>query len=163
MFFKKYGDFVVSIFFMIVSIVLIFLAQQLPKSKVMDLGPEFMPTVIGVLVLILSVILLISTIRNFKTKAAEAEASGPDNYDYKRVIISFLLVLIYAFVLKNVGFIICTLVYLPIQMFVLAPDNERGKKNIITYVVISVIFTFVVFFLFRYGFKIMLSTGPLPF
>lgn len=162
MFFKKYGDFVVSIFFMVLSIAMIIMAQQLPKSKVMDIGPDFMPTVIGVLILVLSVILLISTIRNFKAKAAELEGVEPEKYDYPRVIISFLLVLVYAFVLKNVGFIICTLVYLPIQMFVLSPEDKRSKKDIILYLVIDVIFTIAVYFLFRYGFKILLPAGILP-
>ena len=162
MFFKKYGDFVVSIFFMILSIAMIVMAQQLPKSKVMDLGPDFMPTVNGVLILVLSVILLISTIRGFKARSAQLEGAAVEQYDYKRVIISFLLVLVYTFVLKGAGFIICTLIYLPVQIFVLAPDDKRGKKDIITYVVISVIFTFVVYFLFRYGFKILLPQGILP-
>lgn len=162
MFFKKYGDFVVSIFFMVLSIAMIIMAQRLPKSKVMDIGPDFMPTVIGVLILVLSVILLISTIRSFKAKAAELEGVEPEKYDYPRVIISFLLVLVYAFVLKNVGFIICTLVYLPIQMFVLSPEDKRSKKDIILYLVIDVIFTIAVYFLFRYGFKILLPAGILP-
>ena len=46
MFFKKYGDIVVGVFFMALSAILMFMAQQLPKSKVMDIGPEFMPMVI---------------------------------------------------------------------------------------------------------------------
>ena len=163
MFFKKYGDFVVSIFFMILSVVMIIAARMLPRSKVMDLGPEFMPTVIGVLILALSVILLVTTILNFKKKSAELAAQEPVKYDYKRVILSFISVLIYAFILKSVGFIICTLVYLPIQMYILAPDDKRTKKDIIQFVIIDVIFTLVVYFLFRYGFKIMLPAGILSF
>lgn len=163
MFFKKYGDFIVSIFFMILSIAMIVAAQQLPKSKVMDIGPDFMPTVIGVLVLVLSVFLLFTTIKGFKAKVAEVESGEKEEYDYKRVIFSFISVLIYAFILKPVGFLICTVVYLPIQMFILAPDEKRNKKEIIRFVVIGLIFTLVVYFLFRYGFKIMLPAGILAF
>ena len=163
MFFKKYGDFIVSIFFMVLSIAMIVAAQQLPKSKVMDIGPDFMPTVIGVLILVLSIFLLFTTIKGFKAKAAELENAEIQKYDYKRVILSFISVLIYAFILKPVGFLICTVVYLPIQMFILAPDEKRNKKEIIRFVVIGVIFTLVVYFLFRYGFKIMLPAGILAF
>lgn len=163
MFFKKYGNLIVGIFFMVLSVAMIIAAQRLPKSKVMDIGPDFMPTVIGVLILVLSTLLLISTIRNFKARVAEIDGMEKENYDYKRVLLSFISVLIYAFVLKTVGFIICTLVYLPIQMYILAPDEKRGKKNIIQFIVIDVIFTLIVYFLFRYGFKILLPAGFLPF
>lgn len=44
-------------------------------------------------------------------------------------------------------------------MLVLSPDDERDKKHIIILAVIDIIFTMVVFFLFRYGFKIVLPAG----
>ena len=67
MFFKKYGDIFVSIFFGLFSIVMIILANMLPKSKVMDIGPEFMPIIIGVLMLILSIILFVQSIKKFSS------------------------------------------------------------------------------------------------
>ena len=159
MFFKKYGDVVISIFFMVLSAVMIYAATLLPKSKVMEIGPDFMPTVIGILTLILSAALLVISLRGLKTRIAEVEANPPAECDYKRMLISLILILVYAFTLKPVGFIIATMVYLPIQMFVLADAEHRTKKDIITLLVIDVIFTFAVFFLFRYGFKIVLPQG----
>lgn len=41
MFFKKYGDIVVGVFFMVLGALLVILAQALPKSKVMEIGPGF--------------------------------------------------------------------------------------------------------------------------
>ena len=67
--------------------------------------------------------------------------------------------LVYVFVMKPVGFILSTLVFLFCQMMVLSPDDERGKKQAILLAVIDVVFTLVVFFLFRYGFKIVLPAG----
>ena len=61
--------------------------------------------------------------------------------------------------LQPVGFILSTMVYLLLQMLVLSPDDERDPKHIIRLVIIDVIFTLVVFFLFRYGFKIVLPAG----
>ena len=90
MFFKKYGDIFVSIFFGIFSIVMIVLSMMLPKSKVMDIGPEFMPIVIGILMLVLSGILLIQSIRSFKTVSEECKEYKDDS-EYKRVILSLLL------------------------------------------------------------------------
>lgn len=159
MFFKKYGDIVVSIFFMALSVVMIYAATLLPKSTVMEIGPDFMPTVVGVATLIMSAALLIISLKGLKARAAEAEANPPAQCDYKRMLLSLILILIYVFALKPVGFIITTLVYLPIQMYVLADADHRSKKDIIMLLVIDVVFTIAVFFLFRYGFKIVLPQG----
>lgn len=159
MFFKKYGDIVVGMFFMVLAIAMIVMAQMLPKSKVMDIGPDFMPMVIGGITFLLAAILTILNIKNLKTRIAEMDASAIESCDYKRVLLSALLVLIYVFILQPIGFIVSTLVYLPLQMLVLSPDDQRGKKQVIQLLIIDVIFTMVVFFLFRYGFKIMLPAG----
>jgi hypothetical protein len=159
MFVKKYGDICVSIFFLVVGIFLIIGARSFPKSAVVEIGPDFMPTVIGVIIILLSAILLAQSIKGLKEAVAKAEAEGPDDSDYKRVLSSLILSLVYVFVLQPVGFIISTFVYLFGQIFVLAPDEKRTKKDIILYLIIDVVFVLVVFFLFRYGFKIVLPAG----
>ena len=159
MFFKKYGDIIVGIFFMALSVVLMIMAQMLPKSKVMEIGPDFMPMVIGVLTFILAAIFTFLSVKNFKAKVAAIDPDSIPECDYKRVLSSIILVLVYVFILKPVGFIVSTLAFLFLQMLVLSPDDERGKKDMIKLAVIDVIFTLVVFFLFRYGFKIVLPAG----
>ena len=150
MFIKKYGDIIVSCVFGALGIALIIGARMLPKSKVMEIGPDFMPTVIGGLILFLSVILLVQSVRAMKKQGvAEVEK---DDADYKRVILSLILSLLYVNLLQGIGFIICTLVYLFCQIFVLAPDEKRTKKDLILYLVIDVVFTILVYFLFRYAF-----------
>ncbi|MBQ6506775.1 MAG: tripartite tricarboxylate transporter TctB family protein [Clostridia bacterium] len=161
MFLKKYGDLIVSIFYTIVSVAMLILASMLPKSKVMAIGPDFMPTVIGILTLALSVILLIQTIG--KLRKGEEVTGEKDNSDYKRVLASLILATIYVNILMPVGFIISTLLYLVLQITVLAPDDKRTKKDLIKYAIITVVFTLVVYFLFRYGFKIILPQGILKF
>ena len=159
MFFKKYGDIVVGVFFMALSAMLMIMAQMLPKSKVMDIGPDFMPMAIGSVTFVLAAILTVLSIKNFKMHGKELEHAEPEDCDYKRVISSIILVLIYVFVLQPVGFILSTLAYLMLQMAVLSPNEERDAKHMIRLLVINVVFTLVVFFLFRYGFKIVLPAG----
>lgn len=159
MFIKKYGDIIVGVFFMLLSAAMMVMAKMLPKSTVMDIGPDFMPICIGVMTFVLAAALVLLNIKNMKIYVAQAEAEGPEKADYKRVLTSFIIILVYVFVLKSVGFIISTLVYLPVQMFILAPEERRGKKNVIQLLLTDVLFTFVVFFLFRYGFKIVLPAG----
>ena len=160
MFIKKYGDIIVGIFYAVLGIALIISARMLPKSQVMELGPDFMPTVVGVLILVLSVILLVQAVLELK-KNPDKEYE-PDKSDYKRVALSLILALLYVFLLKPVGFIVCTLVYLFGQIYVLAPDTHRTKKDLILYLIIDVVFTVIVYYLFRFGFKIVLPAGILP-
>jgi|UniRef100_UPI00331F6C37 putative tricarboxylic transport membrane protein len=159
MFIKKYGDIIVGVFFLLLSAAMLVMAKMLPKSTVMDIGPDFMPMCIGVMTFVLAAALVFLNIKNMKIYVAQAEAEGPEKADYKRVLTSFIIILVYVFVLKSVGFIISTLVYLPVQMFILAPEERRGKKDVIQLLITDVLFTFVVFFLFRYGFKIVLPAG----
>ena len=171
MFIKKYGDIVVSIFFAAISIIMIVAAKALPKSTVMDIGPDFMPMVVGVLTLVLSIILLITSLKGFKENAEKVEAvkakalaegkGDPYACDYVRVALCFIAITIYAFVLKTIGFVICTIVFLPFVMYVMSPKDKRTVKDLIILIVIGVVFTFVVYYLFRLGFKILLPTGLL--
>lgn len=119
-----------------------------------------MPTVVGTLILVLSIILLVQAVQELR-KNPDKEV-GKDESDYKRVLLSLILALLYVFLLKPIGFIICTLVYLFCQIFVLAPDSHRTKKDMIMYLIIDVVFTLIVYFLFRIGFKIVLPAGILP-
>ena len=159
MFFKKYGDIIVGLFYTFLGGAVIYLAKQLPKSRVMKIGPDFMPMVIGVLILVLALMLLFSSLKNFRSNAQKAESMPADTSDYKRVLASLVLVIIYVNILAPVGFILSTLGYLFLQIIVLAPDDKRSKKSIITYAIIDIVFVFIVYFLFRYGFKIVLPSG----
>ena len=160
MFIKKYGDIIVGIVYAVLGLALIIAARMLPKSQVMDIGPDFMPTVVGTLILVLSVILLVQAVQELR-KNPDKEV-GKDESDYKRVLFSLILALLYVFLLKPIGFIICTLVYLFCQIYVLAPDSHRTKKDMIMYLIIDVVFTLIVYYLFRIGFKIVLPAGILP-
>ncbi len=159
MFIKKYGDIIVGGFFMILSAGMMIMAKMLPKSTIMDIGPDFMPMCIGLVTFVLAAALAFLNLKNLKMRTAEAEKMEKEELDYKRMLTSFMLILVYVYLLQPVGFIVTTILYLPLQMYVLAPDEKKTKKDIIQLAVISVIFTFVVFFLFRYGFKIILPAG----
>ena len=152
MFLKKYGDMIVGIFYAALGIALIISAGKLPKSKVMEIGPD--------IILVLALLLLFWTVKGLKKHVTEVEASDyKDTSDYKRVLGSLVSAIVYVNILEPIGFIISTLLYLFIQITILAPDAHRTKKDLIQYLVIDIIFTFVVYFLFRYGFKIVLPAG----
>ena len=159
MFFKKYGDIIVGIFFMAISGTMIKLSHLLPKSKVMKVGPDFVPLIVGYITFALAAALTIISIKNFKARAEKAKTEKIPECDYVRVIESIILMLIYVSFMQQIGFIVATLIFLFLQMLVLSPSNKRTPKEIIRLLIIDVIFVFVVFLLFRYGFKIVLPAG----
>lgn len=160
MFLNKFGDLIVGVFFLLLSLLLIALGIALPPSKVMEIGPDFMPIVVGVITAVLSVALILTSIpkiRKFDPAAVvpsdEEEVEDPD---YVKVVSSLVLILLYIVAFRPVGFILSTFVYLPFQIFVMAPTSKRKP---VQFVLISLIVTLAVFFLFRYGFKIVLPQG----
>ena len=142
MFWKKYGDYVTSIFFMLISVAMYFMAAALPKSKIMAIGPDFMP----------------KTIYRTIKKTEEPETAAKE-FDYRKMLCSLLLILVYVFIFQPIGFIAATLIYLLPQFIILAPKQERTKKRIIELLITDIIFTFAVYFLFRYAFEIVLPAG----
>ena len=162
MFLNKFGDLIVGAFFLLLSLLLIALGIALPPSKVMEIGPDFMPIVVGVTTALLSVILILTSIpkiRRFDPKlavASDEEADEVESPDYIKVVSSLVLILLYIVAFRPVGFILSTFVFLPLQMFVMAPTSKRKPLQ---FVLISLIVTLAVFFLFRYGFKIVLPQG----
>ena len=70
MFIKKYGDIIVGVFFMLLSAAMLVMAKMLPKSTVMDIGPDFMPMCIGVMTFVLAAALVLLNIKNMKIYVA---------------------------------------------------------------------------------------------
>lgn len=159
MFIKKHGDTIVKVFFTLLSTAVLVMAKMLPKSTVMGIGPDSMPMCIGVMTPILAVVLVFLNIKNIEIYMTQAETEGPEKADRRRVFISFIIILACVLVLRSVDFVISTLVYLPVQMLILVLEERRGKKNVIQLLFTDVLFTFVVLFLPRYGFKIVLPIG----
>ena len=158
MFWKKYGDYVTSIFFMLISVAMYFMAAALPKSKIMAIGPDFMPKIISLITFILAALLLVKTIYRTIKKTEEPETAAKE-FDYRKMLCSLLLILVYVFLIQPIGFIAATLIYLLPQFIILAPKQERTKKRIIELLITDIIFTFAVYFLFRYAFEIVLPAG----
>ncbi len=132
MFIKKYGDIIVGAFFMILSAGMMYLAARLPKSTVMDIGPDFMPMCIGVMTFIMAAALAFLNIKNLKQRIADAEAAEPEESDYKRVLISFILILVYVFILKPVGFIVSTLYTCRSRCFSWLRTSRRVRKILLS-------------------------------
>lgn len=162
---KKYNDLIVGVFFLVLSVGYYIMATFLPASKVSELGPDFIPKIIAMLTLVISIALIFTSYKEMKkqdtTEGDTSEEGDREEIEYRPVIYTFLLLLLYTQLLRSIGFLITTVVYLFLQFNVLAPLDQRGRKHQTLYGIISLITTVVVYYLFRNGLQVMLPSGIL--
>ena len=69
---------------------------------------------------------------------------------------TFAVIIAYILLMDPLGFILSTVLYLFVQMLVLAP---KEKRNYLLFILTAVIFTGIVFVAFRIGFQQLLPRG----
>ena len=79
-----------------------------------------------------------------------------DNY---AVIGTFAALFIYTLCWKKIGYLLTTLIYLIVQIQLLTDKEKRGKKNIAITLVLSVLFTFVSYYVFVKLLSVQLPRG----
>lgn len=122
-------------------------------------GADFMPRIIGSIIICLSLFIVISTIVSMKKGQNDSEPKEAIDSGTRKTIMTIVLLIAYAFLLKYTGFVITSIVYLILQMIILA-DKVR-KKDLLLYGVISVITPLLVNYVFVHIFSLMLPSGIL--
>ncbi|SHL39647.1 tripartite tricarboxylate transporter TctB family protein [Phytopseudomonas punonensis] len=151
------------------SLAYMVMAYQLPGHGGVDAGT--VPALLAGLLILLGVMQVLSA---FAAKPATVEAPAPNTGDLpempaeeaapaviepRTVILTLALILGYMALLGPVGFPIMTVVYLYLQFLVLTPVTQKAKH--LSYLLISVISSAVIFLLFREAFDLMLPAGLL--
>lgn len=157
MVFKKFGDLITGVFFLVLAVVMFVMASQLPPSLMGGLGSDFMPKVLSVGTAILALFQIRSGIVKMRSYTAQ---DAPEEYppEYARVLATIASFIAYVCLMKPVGFLLTSAVYLFVQMLILAP---KEKRNYLLFAVISVVFSVVVYFVFRNALNVMLPAGIL--
>ena len=166
MFIKKYGDVLTGIFFAILGTAGLIAARALPEPALaikQTIDSRFFPTLISAVMLVFAVLLFVTSVMALKKENTESSSEQAEAYkpEYNRVAASFIAFAIYCFFMDQIGFLLITIVYLPVQIYLLAPEEKQKKKDIIRYVLIGVVCSAIIYFTFIYGFKIMLPKGLL--
>ena len=163
---KKYGNLALGIFFLIVAVAGFAIATGFADPAItvaQTIDSRFFPKVVCVVMGIFAVLLIATSaadLRKFDDAAAAQEADE-DRPEYNRLIGTMIVFAAYVLLMDSVGFLIMTMLYLPAQMYILAPKEKQGKRDIIFYVVLGVAAALIIYFGFIYGFKVMLPKGIL--
>ena len=158
--FKKCRDLIFGSVMLAFSGFYLFFAQQIktkPKLTPSYASDRIMPTILGILLAILSVILIVQGIKKLKAPAEEG-GKKMDRADAMAVVLTFAVIIGYIICMSFLGFCLSTIIYLFLQMIILAPAD---KRNYLLFAIVAVVFTALVFVAFRVGLQQLLPRGPI--
>lgn len=162
----KHQDVFSGFFLLIVSGIMFYTAYSFQALTTTFVGPAFVPQIIAIIMAIFSIIIVVNGFR--KKKAVTDENIEPESAEvneelivtekksYKPVIITLGLMVAYIALIPYVGFLIMTAVYMFVQMLILSHVTNR---RIWLFLIISVVTSAVIYYLFRNVFYVMLPTG----
>lgn len=132
--------YMMPIFFIVVSVIYLTLALNLPKAQLGDpYGPLYFPIIIGIGMLLSSIVYFFNELRS--------SAKENENEDFLllkkrrtlRLIISTLvLCLFYTIAFEMIGYILSTLLFLGSLLFIV-----NGKEKWISNLSVSILFTLI--------------------
>ena len=158
--FKKCRDLVLGVVMLALSVAYTVYARQIktrPKLTPSYASAQIIPTLLGVLLAILSLCLIFQGVRKLRT-AGEAGGQKMSRVDLLSVTLTFAAMVLYIVLLPNLGFILSTIIFLFLQITILAPTE---KRNLLLFAVIAVVFTAIAFVAFRIGLSQLLPRGPI--
>lgn len=151
---RKLADTMIHVILVIVGIVFLISSQRIETGAVLGQGGDFVPKVCSIAWLLISVLLLVFGLQ-------EKEESQEKPMRMKIFLATLMLLLLYVAALEVIGFVLCSAVYIFIQIMLFAPEEKRNKKNMILFAVIAVVVPVAVNLLFVNVFALILPTGIL--
>ncbi|MCF6411595.1 tripartite tricarboxylate transporter TctB family protein [Pseudalkalibacillus salsuginis] len=140
------AEIALGIFSIIASVWFILSSRKFPESlNQADVGPAAFPTIISIIIIIFSVTLIISS---FFNKDSEDKV---EILRIKNVILSILLLLLFALGIPFLGFYVAAALFFPIMLFLASVTNWK-----------SIVATTLLFELLAFGVFDQLLGVPLP-
>ena len=158
--FQRYRDMILGIFLLALGIFYTVFAQQIktrPKLTPSYAGARVFPTLLGILLIILSVCMIFQSIRKMKTMQV-SDSKKMSKVDLFSILLTFAAMVLYIIILPYLGFIISTIIFLFGQITILAP---KDKRNYLLFAIVAVVFTIIAFIAFRIGLSQLLPRGPI--
>ena len=145
MFNRKYIEIIVSIFFIVLA-ALLYGSADTVNQAVSQASTDSTSAYVDTLAIVLGIAGVIELVMSI--------ISSPSVIEFTKSPTKFVLLIIslvgYVWIMEYVGFIVSTLLFLPITMRIM------GYKSIVKSLIISVGITLFVYLLFQVGFEILL-------
>lgn len=116
-----------------------------------DIGPAAYPRVVSIIIVLLSAALIVSTVIDKRLSGKLADLFN--QREFTKVIFSLVLFVFYFFSMKYLGFFVATLLFMIVSLWLLKVQSW------LKILAMSILFTSIVFFIFRYVLYIKLPEG----
>lgn len=130
--------------------------QTRPKLTPSYASASVVPTLLGVVLLVLSMICIIQGIGKLRAADGEGQKGKTNKDDLLPVVLTFAVMIGYTLIMQPLGFILSTIIFLFLEMLVLSPAD---KRNYLLFAIVAVVFTAVIFVAFRVGLQQLLPRG----
>ncbi len=163
-------DLCAGIFFILFAAFLYVESFAINMSKADALGPQFFPRMVAAAITILAVVLILKSFAEVRAEKAQKAEKTEENAGEKPkafsvngyLLLTMALLVAYFLLVKEVGFVVLTALYLFCQMFVLLPRGSYKKvKYLVIVGVASVLVPTGIYLLFYKVFQIFLPAGIL--
>lgn len=153
---SKFKDLITGICGLIFSVALYALSVQIGLKENTTIGADFLPKIAAVVMLFMFAIVTYRGAVAVKNGVEEAPRDYKSNY--LGVVIIFAAMIAYAMLLKPVGFIITSMVFLLLAIVLMTKKEEL--KPVLT-IVITVVAVLFIYFVFTKVFGVRLPKGIL--
>lgn len=165
---KRYGEAAFLLFLTLSSGIMFadaFTIRSL-SSGTDKLGPALMPKLIFGFMLILSLFILLDYFKirrpvllSALQKAVSPAEKAKENNQNKRGLIAVGGIFLFLILLKTVGFLLASVCYLALEFFALSSNLNTKKKAAL--LILAIVFSGLVYYLFRYEVNVKLPVGIL--
>ena len=157
---KKYlknRDFVSGFVLVLLSVIGFYSTNKFNVSSISSYGnPATVPRIILILLFIMSALTMIGAIRKENGDGENREERSLEQKlpEY----LTFVLLVVYVFTVKPIGYVISTAIYLLLQMYVLSCFE---KRRLWLFALIAIMVSPLLYYIFRAFFDVLLPAGIL--
>ncbi len=153
---KKYGDMVCGGIGVAIALIMFILSVEIRIKEGDAIGAAFLPQIVSVIVFALSAVLVW---RGWQSSRIQQENSAAVQLaNTKGVVLMMGCCLLYAYLLKPLGFIIDSAVFLYVSLCLM---SKKEETNYIRFGIITVIAVMAIYLIFTQFFGIRLPKGIL--
>lgn len=154
-----------AIFFMFLSVIYLLATRYIKDYNAFvatNVTSKTIPMALGTLLLILSLVELYNEKKKIdKTisiKKVDVDNIEDEKIGRKEVVMTFIFLLAYIVLLNPLGFILSSIIFLIGEMLVLTYKDDR-KSNLAKIILLSIIFSLTIYFIFTKGLGLILPRG----
>lgn len=157
---KRYADVVSGGMVALFGLVMLIETRSIQALMPMDFGPKIMPRIFAICLILLGTIISVTGVIKFKNDPSSVQSTRLGTlgkYELMKISITLGLIVFYVFSLRNLGFILTSIIYLFFQILILGA--KPNNKKLIVYVTVSLFFSIAIFYLFTGVFNVFLPVG----